>query len=77
MHQEESASKQFVYWLARARGYKYIDHFGELLGHAPQQEGATITAIINPEAKSMSGLMQCYADLDEAVDYLKFLRSRI
>lgn len=77
LHQEESASKQFVYWLARARGYKYIDHFGELLGHESQQEGATITAIINPEAKSMSGLMQCYADLDEAVSYLKFLRSRI
>ncbi len=76
LHQEESAERNFVYWLARARGYKFIDDFGERLGHAPQQEGAAITAIINPEASSMSGLIQCFADMDAAVSYLNWLRQK-
>jgi len=76
VHQEESASKGFVYWLIRSRGYKFIDDHAEKLGHAGQQEGAAITAIIDPEAKSMAGFVQCFADMDEAVDYLRFRRKR-
>jgi hypothetical protein len=76
LHQEESASKDFVYWLARARGYKYIDDHAEHLGHAAQQEGAAITAIINPDSKTMSGLVTCYADMDAAADYLRFLQRK-
>ena len=76
LHQEESASRDFTYWLARARGYKYIDHYADLLGHQSQKEGACITAIINPESQSMAGLVQCFADLDAACDYLKFLRGK-
>lgn len=76
MHQEESADRDFVYWLVRARGYKFIDKYAELLGHESQQEGAAITAIINPDATSASGLIQCYADMDAAADYLVWLRSK-
>lgn len=76
VHQEESASREFVYWLIRSRGYKFIDDHAEKLGHAGQQEGAAITAIIDPEAKSMAGFVQCYADMDEAVDYLKHKRRK-
>jgi len=76
LHQEESASKEFVYWLARARGYKFIDDHADHLGYAPQQEGAAITAIINPDATSMSGLTQCFADMDAAVSYLNWLRRK-
>ena len=74
IHQEENAHRDFVYWLCRSRGYKFIDEYADRLGFAEQQEGASITAIINPDAKSMSGLIQCYADMDQAVDYLNFLR---
>ena len=77
MHQEESPEKEFVYWLVRARGYKFIDHFAHRLGHESQQEGAAITAIINPDADSMSGMVQCYADMDAAADYLTWLRSKL
>lgn len=74
LHQEESASRDFTYWLARCRGYKFIDHYAEQLGHDSQQEGASITAIINPEARSMSDFIHCFADMERAVDYLGYLR---
>lgn len=76
MHQEESASRDFTYWLIRSRGYKFVDEYADLLGHFPQQEGASITAIIDPEAKSMAGFVQCYADMEHASDYLSWLRAR-
>jgi len=76
MHQEESADRDFVYWLLRARGYKFIDKYAELLGHESQQEGAAITAIINPDATNAAALIQCYADMDAAADYLSWLRQK-
>lgn len=77
VHQEESGSRDFVYWLIRSRGYKFIDDYALKLGHFPQEEGASITCIINPDAKTESGLVQAYADMDAATDYLKFLRRRV
>jgi hypothetical protein len=74
IHQEESASRDFTYWLIRSRGYKFIDSHATQLGHFPQAEGATITTVINPDAKSESGLVQAFADMDAAVDYLKWAR---
>jgi UDP-2,3-diacylglucosamine pyrophosphatase LpxH len=74
MHQEESASRDFVYWLIRARGYKFIDEYADLLGHFPQKEGATITCIIDPDAKSEAGFVQAFVDLEEACDYLTWKR---
>lgn len=76
MHQEESASRDFTYWLIRSRGYKFIDDYAERLGHFPQNEGASITCIINPDARSEAGLVQAFADMDAATDYLKFLRRK-
>lgn len=76
MHNEESASKEFVYWLIRARGYKFMDEYAEKLGHAEQQEGASITAVINPDAKCGTGFTQCFADMEAAADYLTYLRKR-
>ena len=75
-HQEESASRGFVYWLARARGYKWVSDHAEKMGHAAQQEGASITAILDPDAKSEAGFISCFPDMDEAVDYLNWKRSR-
>lgn len=74
LHQEESAGRDFVYWLARARGYKFIDSYAEKLNHQSQQYGATILAVINPEAKNPAAAVQCFADLEHGADYLKFLR---
>jgi hypothetical protein len=73
---EENAHREFVYWLVRSRGYKYIDEFAERLGHASQQHGATICAVIDPTAESEVRFVQCFADLAEAADYLSWKRSR-
>ena len=77
MHHEESASREFTYWLIRSRGYKFIDTYSDLLGHFPQKEGATITAVIDPHADSMAGFIQCFADMDAAADYLTWKRQSI
>lgn len=73
-HQEEHGHSNEVYWLVRSRGYKFIDQYAEILGHFPQQEGASITCIIDPNAKSAAGFVTAFADMDLAVDYLNFLR---
>lgn len=76
IHQEESASRDFTYWLVRARGYKYIDDYAEKLGHFSQKEGAAITCVIDPNAKSQAGFIQAFVDMDEAVGFLNWKRSR-
>lgn len=76
IHQEESASRDFTYWLIRSRGYKFLDEYADRLGHFSQDEGASIATIINPGAKSPAAFVQCFADMDSGIDYLKFLRRK-
>lgn len=75
-HQEESASRDFTYWLARARGYKFIDPHAVNHGHASQDEGASIVAVFDPKAKSEAAAIQCFADPELGADFLTFLRRR-
>lgn len=74
LHQEESASKDFVYWLARTRGYKFIDDHAERFGHQSQKYGASIMAVINPLSRDDVTRIQCFADLEQGADYLAYLR---
>ncbi len=74
LHQEESGSRDFVYWLGRCRGYKFIDSYATKHGHQPQQYGATILAVINPLATREVNRVQCFADLEHGADYLGYLR---
>lgn len=76
LHQEESGSRDFVYWLARARGYKWIDDYAKKLGHDPQEGGASILSIYDPYAKTDIGFLQCYADLEEGAEYLSWKRQK-
>lgn len=76
LHQEESASRDFTYWLARARGYKFIDPHATHHGHASQDEGASVVAVFNPQAKNEASAIQCFADPEIGVNYLRFLRGR-
>lgn len=76
IHQEESASRDFTYWLARARGYKYLDSHAVHHGHQSQDDGAAITAVINPAAKTESAFVQCFADMEVARIYLNSLRKK-
>lgn len=64
-----------VYWLARARGYKYIDEYARDLGFGSQQYGATITAVIDPHATGTQQI-RLYPDVQEAADFLTWKRSK-
>lgn len=64
-----------IYHLARARGYKHIDAYGENLGFGSQNEGSSIVIVIDPRAKDIN-LVRCFADVREGADYLTYLRSK-
>jgi hypothetical protein len=76
LHHEESASRGFCYWLARCRGYKYIDDHAERMGHASQQYGATVLAVIDPNATDDNASVVCFSNLERGADYLKWLRKK-
>lgn len=71
----EDTERDHIVSLVRARGYKFIDHFGEELGHASQQYGASMTAVIVPGAPQ-DRKITWFLDVEEAADYLTFKRRR-
>lgn len=73
--QNECPHTNRIYWLARARGYKHIDHYGENLGFGSQKSGSSIVMIIDPKASDLN-MVKCFADPKEGADYLNFLRGR-
>lgn len=76
LFQGEDADKgRAPYWLARARGYKFIDPHADHHQYASQQHGATIAALVDPTREGPAAV-QCYADLAEAVEILEFKRER-
>jgi hypothetical protein len=64
-----------IYCLARARGYKEIDDFARLHGFGEQKFGASVTIIIDPRANELNRV-RCFADLEEAAQYLTYLRAK-
>ena len=76
VHHTENGKRAHVYWLARARGYKFADEYSTVNGYDEQQFGASITTIVNPLAKTPVSRVTCFADVEEAADYLAHLRQR-
>lgn len=74
--QNECQESQRVYWLARAKGYKNMDQYAINNGYGEQHNGSSIVTVINPLAKNESGLIKCFADVQEGADYLTFLRKQ-
>jgi len=72
---EDADKATRLYWLVRARGYKYIDPHADRHQFASQAHGATIAAVIDPSREGPAAV-QCYADLAEAVEILEFKRQR-
>jgi len=69
--QDESTGKTF--WLARCRGYKVMDQYATVLGYGQAQDtGHSIVAVCSP----LTGKMKCLSDVEEASDYLTFLRAK-
>jgi len=76
LHHDEHPDQGFVYWLARARGYKFFDSHTKKLGYSEQQYGCSLVAVYNPKARSEPGRLQCYVDVQEAAEYLTYLRKK-
>jgi hypothetical protein len=76
INEGENAQRDFVYWLIRARGYKFIDSYSDQLGYGSQKFGATITAIIDPMVDGPKRI-RCFPDLEEAAEFLTWKRSRV
>jgi hypothetical protein len=75
IHQEEHEERNFVYWLARLRGYKFIDHWADGLGFGCQQHAASIVAVIDPTGDKLNAVT-CFADPFEGVDFLQWKRRK-
>lgn len=74
--QQEDPERGYTHWFARARGYKFIDHFAQVHGFPEQQEGAAILVVIDPEASTKSGQMICFSDVEKGAEFLTYLRSK-
>jgi hypothetical protein len=77
LHTEESPSRDFIYDLIRARGYKYIDSHAEKLGHYPQRYGATVVTVFDPMAEDETMAQQTFRSVRRGLEYLTYLRSRL
>jgi len=66
-----------IFWLARARGYKVIDHYADLHGFGSQSHGHSILAVVDPDAPEGPKRLMCFSDPFEGADYLKFKRRGI
>lgn len=72
--QHEDPFTNMVYWLWRARGYKYIDQYAENLGFGSQEYGATMVAVIDPGQEESVNQIHMFADVKRGLEYLAFLR---
>ena len=70
IHKEENAQRGFTYSLIRARGYKYIDSYGEKLGYPPQQHGASVVTVFVPER----GRHYSFEHVDDGLEFMQQLR---
>lgn len=75
LYETEDPHRGTCYWVAKARGYKYIDSYASNLGYGAQQHGASITSIFDPEG-SGPAFLRCFSDAEEAAAYLTWKRSR-
>lgn len=73
--QEECGETGRVYWMARARGYKHIDHYATVGGFPQQKSGSSIVTVIDPMADDLN-MIRCFADVKEGAEYLTYLRRK-
>lgn len=76
LKKEECPHTNRKYWLARCRGYKYIDEYSDRGGFGSQKDGASIVTVINPKAKNETSLITCFDDVEAGADYLTYLRKK-
>lgn len=73
---EDANKSRRPFWIARARGYKFLDAYAEQHQFGSQRHGATIGIVVDPTRDGPAGL-HCYADLEEAVEVMEWRRARM
>jgi hypothetical protein len=63
-------------WSFMVSGYKVIDDYAVEHGFHEQRLAPSVTTIINPKAKVEAEIVKPFWDIDEASDYLTYLRGR-
>ena len=75
--QSENSQRGFMYFLLRAKGYKFIDSYANNHNFGEQKHGASITVVIDPMAEEgHPQKMHAFPDLREAVEFLKWKRAQ-
>jgi hypothetical protein len=72
---EDANKSSRPFWLARARGYKFLDSYADQHQFGSQKHGATIGIVVDPSREGPAAL-HCYADLAEAVEIMEWKRAR-
>lgn len=76
LHFEEFASRKQASWLMRCKGYKSADSYAFTNGFPEQDEGHAGVTIIDPRSPRANPIVHASLDVEEGLDYLRFLRSR-
>ena len=74
--QWEMAEQGNIPVMIRVKGFKTYDDYARRLGFYEQKEGAAILTIIDPNSSTQAGRVTAYADIENGVDYLKWLRQK-
>jgi len=65
-----------VVWMCRAQGFKDHGVYENFKGFEIQKLGHTITAVFDPNAITETGFISCFAEPEEAAEFLTFKRRR-
>jgi hypothetical protein len=74
--QWEMAEQGSIPVMIRVKGFKTYDDYARRLGFHEQKEGAAILTIIDPRAPTKAGRVTAFVDIENGVEYLKFLRQK-
>ena len=65
-----------VVWMCRSRGFKDFYEYETVKGFEIQRLGHTITVVFEPDAVSETGFISCFAEPQEAAEFLTYKRGR-
>ena len=65
-----------VVWMCRFRGFKDFYEYETVKGFEIQRLGHTITVVFEPDAVSETGFISCFAEPQEAAEFLTYKRKR-
>jgi len=73
---DQNGFRDRTYNYLRVRGFKRADEFAWSKGYPEENEGACGLAVINPFARMQDNVCRTFYDLEEGLDWAKFLRKK-